>query len=417
MSYQHIKIPTTGEKITVNANKSLCVPDNPIIPYIVGDGVGEDVTPVMISVVNAAVSKAYKKEKSISWMEMYIGEKAAELYQGDWYPAETLDAIKEYVVSIKGPLTTPVGGGFRSLNIALRQELDLYTSLRPVRWFSGVPTPLRDPKNTNIVIFRENSEDCYAGIEWKAESAQAQKIIKFLQEEMGVTKIRFPEVCGIGIKPASKEGTKRLVRKAIAYAIDQDLPSVSIVHKGNIMRYTEGAFRDWAYEVAIDEFNAQTIDDGPWAKLINPRTKSEIIVKDVNTNTMLQQLLLCPEDYSVIATSNLNGDYLSDVVAAQVGGIGITPGANLSESIALFEATHGTAPKYAGLDKVNPGSLILSAEMMLRHIGWNDAAERIIKGMNGAIQSKRVTYDFARSMSDATLVSCSGFGEEVIANM
>lgn len=417
MPYQHIKVPAVGEQIRVNADYTLAVPANPIIPYIVGDGVGVDITPVMMTVVDAAVAKAYGDSRQISWMEMFIGEKAAELYDGDWYPAETLDAIKDYVVAIKGPLTTPVGGGFRSLNIALRQELDLYTNLRPVRWFTGVPAPLREPEKTNIVVFRENSEDSYAGIEWRSESAQAQKLIRFLQEEMGVTKIRFPEHCGIGIKPASREGSQRLIRKALQYTIDQDLPSLSIVHKGNIMKFTEGAFRDWGYELALTEFGAELIDGGPWASLINPISGKTIIIKDVIVDTMLQQLLLRAEEYSVIATMNLNGDYLSDVLAAQVGGIGIAPAANLSDTIALFEATHGTAPKYAGQDKVNPGSLILSAEMMLRHIGWNEAADAIIVGMNGAISAGHVTYDFERQMPGATLVSCSGFGAQIIANM
>jgi len=417
MPYQYIKVPLSGERICVNADNSLSVPHKPIIPYIVGDGVGVDITPVMMAVVDAAVTKAYGESKRISWMEMFIGERAAELYDGDWYPAETLDAIKEYAVAIKGPLTMPVGGGFRSLNIALRQELDLYTNLRPVRWFSGVPTPLRAPEKTNIVVFRENSEDSYAGIEWRAGSVQAQKLIRFLQEEMGVTKIRFPEHCGIGIKPASREGSQRLIRKALQYTIDQDLPSLSIVHKGNIMKFTEGAFRDWGYELAQAEFGAELIDGGPWASLINPISGKTIIIKDIIVDTMLQQLLLRPQEYSVIATMNLNGDYLSDVLAAQVGGIGIAPGANLSDSIALFEATHGTAPKYAGQDKVNPGSLILSAEMMLRHIGWNDAADYILAGMNGAISAGTVTYDFARLMSGATVVSCSGFGAEIVNNM
>lgn len=417
MAYQHIQVPEKGEKVTVNPDFSLNVPNNPIIPYIEGDGIGVDISPVMIKVVNAAVKKAYGGKKEISWMETFIGEKAAELYEGDWYPAETLDAIKEYAVSIKGPLTTPVGGGFRSLNVALRQELDLYTCLRPVRWFEGVPSPVREPQKTNMVIFRENSEDIYAGIEWQANSPQAKKVIRFLQEEMGVTKIRFPENCGIGIKPTSKEGTQRLVRKAIQYALDQQLPSVTIVHKGNIMKFTEGAFKDWGYEVAVEEFNGELLDGGPWVTVTDPRNNHKIVIKDVIADAMLQQILLRPEEYSVIATLNLNGDYLSDALAAQVGGIGIAPGANLSDTIALFEATHGTAPKYAGQDKVNPGSLILSAEMMLRHMGWNDAADLIIKGMNGAIQSKKVTYDFERLMDGATLVKCSEFGDEIIERM
>jgi isocitrate dehydrogenase len=417
MAYQHIQIPVKGEKVTVNADFSLNVPNNPIIPYIEGDGIGADISPVMIKVVNAAVEKAYGGTKEISWMETFIGEKAAELYEGDWYPAETLDAIKEYAISIKGPLTTPVGGGFRSLNVALRQELDLYTCLRPVRWFEGVPSPVREPQKTNMVIFRENSEDIYAGIEWKANSPQAKKVIKFLQEEMGVTKIRFPENCGIGIKPTSKEGTQRLVRKAILYALDQQLPSVTFVHKGNIMKFTEGAFKDWGYEVAVEEFNGELLDGGPWVTITDPHNQHKVVIKDVIADAMLQQILLRPEEYSVIATLNLNGDYLSDALAAQVGGIGIAPGANLSDTIALFEATHGTAPKYAGQDKVNPGSLILSAEMMLRHMGWNEAADLIIKGMNGAIQSKTVTYDFERLMDGATLVKCSEFGEAIIERM
>ncbi len=417
MEYQHIKVPAEGEKITVNADFSLNVPDQPIIPFIEGDGIGVDISPVMVRVVDAAVEKAYGGSKKISWMEIYTGEKAAELYDGDWFPAETLDAIKEYSVGIKGPLTTPVGGGFRSLNVALRQELDLYTCQRPVRWFEGVPSPVREPHKTNMVIFRENSEDIYAGIEWKADTAEAEKVINFLRSEMGVTKIRFPETCGIGVKPVSKEGTQRLVRKAIQYAIDQDLPSVTLVHKGNIMKFTEGSFKDWGYELAQSEFGGELLDGGPWVTIKNPNTGNEIIVKDVIADAMLQQVLLRPDEYSVIATLNLNGDYLSDALAAQVGGIGIAPGANLSDTIALFEATHGTAPKYAGQDKVNPGSLILSAEMMLRHIGWNEAADLIIKGMDGAIQSKKVTYDFERLMDGATLQKCSEFGDTVISKM
>jgi len=417
MGYKHIQLPAEGEKITVNQDFSLTVPDNPVIPYIEGDGIGVDITPVMLDVVNAAVEKAYGGSRKISWMEIYTGEKAAELYDGDWFPEETLDAIKEYSVAIKGPLTTPVGGGFRSLNVALRQELDLYTCQRPVRWFEGVPSPVRDPGACNMVIFRENSEDIYAGIEYQAGTAEAQKVVDFIINEMGATKIRFPQNVGIGIKPVSVEGTKRLVRKAIQYAIDQDLPSVTLVHKGNIMKFTEGAFRDWGYELALEEFGGELLDGGPWVSIKNPNTGNEIIVKDVIADAMLQQILTRPKEYSVVATLNLNGDYLSDALAAQVGGIGIAPGANLSDSIALFEATHGTAPKYAGQDKVNPGSLILSAEMMLRHIGWNEAADLIINGMNGAIQAGTVTYDFERLMDDATLVSCSGFGEALIAKM
>jgi isocitrate dehydrogenase len=417
MGYQHIKVPAEGEKISVNADLSLNVPDRPIIPFIEGDGIGVDITPVMIDVVDAAIEKAYGGSKKISWMEIYTGEKAAELYDGDWFPAETLDAIKEYVVAIKGPLTTPVGGGFRSLNVALRQELDLYVCQRPVRWFEGVPSPVKEPGKTNMVIFRENSEDIYAGIEWQAGTEEADKVVKFLQEEMGVTKIRFPQEVGIGVKPVSEEGTKRLVRKAIQYAVDQDLPSVTFVHKGNIMKFTEGAFKNWGYELAGEEFGAELLDGGPWMKMKNPNTGKEIIIKDVIADAMLQQVLLRPDEYSVIATLNLNGDYLSDALAAQVGGIGIAPGANLSDNVALFEATHGTAPKYAGQDKVNPGSLVLSAEMMLRHLGWNEAADLIIDGMNGAIQAKTVTYDFERLMDGAKLMKCSEFGKAVIGKM
>ena len=417
MAYQHIKVPEQGTPITVNEDHSLNIPNTPIIPYIEGDGIGIDISPVMIKVVDAAVEKAYGGEKKIAWMEIYTGEKAAELYEGDWFPQETLDAIKSYLVAIKGPLTTPVGGGFRSLNVALRQELDLYTCLRPVRWFEGVPSPLKSPGDTNMVIFRENSEDIYAGIEYQADSDEAKKVVDFLINEMGATKIRFPQNVGIGIKPVSAEGTKRLVRKSIQYAIDQDLPSVTLVHKGNIMKFTEGSFRDWGYELAIEEFGGELLDGGPWVKISNPNTGNDIIIKDVIADAMLQQVLLRPREYSVIATLNLNGDYLSDALAAQVGGIGIAPGANLSDDIALFEATHGTAPKYTGQDKVNPGSLILSAEMMLRHLGWNEAADLVIDGMNGAIQAKTVTYDFARLTDNATEVSCSAFGDAIIDNM
>jgi isocitrate dehydrogenase len=417
MGYQHIKLPSQGEKITVNDDYSLTVPNNPIIPFIEGDGIGVDISPVMLDVVNAAVEKAYDGQKSISWMEIYTGEKAAELYDGDWFPEETLDAIREYAVAIKGPLTTPVGGGFRSLNVALRQEMDLYVCQRPVRWFKGVPSPVKEPGKCNMIIFRENSEDIYAGIEYQAGSDEAQKVVDFLINEMGATKIRFPQQVGIGIKPVSEEGTKRLVRRAIQYAIDQDLPSVTLVHKGNIMKYTEGAFRDWGYELAMQEFGGELLDGGPWVAVKNPNTGTKIVIKDVIADAMLQQILTRPSEYSVVATLNLNGDYISDALAAQVGGIGIAPGANLSDNIALFEATHGTAPKYAGQDKVNPGSLILSAEMMLRHMGWNEAADLIINGMNGAIQAKTVTYDFERQMDDATLVSCSQFGQEIIKHM
>ena len=417
MGYKHIQVPSEGDKITVNEDFSLNVPDNPIIPYIEGDGIGVDISPVMIDVVNAAVNQAYSGSKKISWMEIFTGEKAAELYDGDWFPEETLEAIKEYSVAIKGPLTTPVGGGFRSLNVALRQELDLYTCLRPVRWFEGVPSPVKDPGACNMVIFRENSEDIYAGVEYQAGTEEAQKVVDFIINEMGATKIRFPNNVGIGIKPVSEEGTKRLVRKAIQYAIDQDLPSVTLVHKGNIMKFTEGAFRDWGYELAQEEFGGELLDGGPWVSLKNPNTGNEIIIKDVIADAMLQQILTRPKEYSVVATLNLNGDYLSDALAAQVGGIGIAPGANLSDTIALFEATHGTAPKYAGQDKVNPGSLILSAEMMLRHMGWSEAADLIINGMNGAIQNGTVTYDFERLMDGATLLSCSEFGQAIVDSM
>ncbi len=417
MGYQHIQVPTDGDKITVNEDLSINVPNRPVIPFIEGDGIGVDITPVMRKVVDAAVEKAYGGEKSLAWMEVFCGEKAAELYEGDWFPAETLEAFKEYVVGIKGPLTTPVGGGFRSLNVALRQEMDLYVCQRPVRWFTGVPSPVKEPEKTNMVIFRENSEDIYAGIEYQANTPEAKKVIDFLTGEMGATKIRFTENCGIGVKPVSEQGTKRLVRQALQYTIDQDLPSLTIVHKGNIMKFTEGGFRDWGYEVATQEFGAEVIDGGPWCKLKNPNTGKEIIVKDVIADAMLQQVLLRPDEYSVIATLNLNGDYLSDALAAQVGGIGIAPGANLSDDVAIFEATHGTAPKYAGQDKVNPGSLILSAEMMLRHLGWNEAADMIINAMQGAISAKTVTYDFERLMDGAQLKSCSEFGDELIKHL
>jgi isocitrate dehydrogenase len=418
MPYQHIKVPTGGDKITVNADYSLNVSDQPIIPYIEGDGTGFDITPVMIKVVDAAVEKAYSGKRKIHWMEIYAGEKATKVYGPDvWLPEETLEVLKDYVVSIKGPLTTPVGGGIRSLNVALRQELDLYVCLRPVQYFKGVPSPVREPEKTNMVIFRENSEDIYAGIEWAAESEQAKKVIKFLREEMGVKKIRFPETSGIGVKPVSREGTERLVRKAIQYAIDNDRRSVTLVHKGNIMKFTEGAFRDAGYALAQKEFGAQLIDGGPWMKFKNPKTGNDIVVKDVIADAFLQQILLRPAEYDVIATLNLNGDYISDALAAQVGGIGIAPGANMSDSVAMFEATHGTAPKYAGKDYVNPGSEILSAEMMLRHMGWTEAADAIIASMEKSILQKRVTYDFARLMEGATQVSCSGFGQVLIENM
>jgi isocitrate dehydrogenase len=418
MAYQHIKVPTEGDKITVNADFSLNVSDQPIIPYIEGDGTGLDITPVMIKVVDAAVEKAYAGKKKIHWMEIYAGEKATKVYGPDvWLPEETLEVLKDYVVSIKGPLTTPVGGGIRSLNVALRQELDLYVCLRPVQYFKGVPSPVREPEKTDMVIFRENSEDIYAGIEWAAESEQAKKVIRFLREEMGVKKIRFPDSSGIGVKPVSREGTERLVRKAIQYAIDHDRRSVTLVHKGNIMKFTEGAFRDYGYALAQKEFNAELIDGGPWMKVKNPKTGGDVVVKDVIADAFLQQILLRPAEYDVIATLNLNGDYVSDALAAQVGGIGIAPGANLSDSVAMFEATHGTAPKYAGKDYVNPGSEILSAEMMLRHLGWTEAADLIIQSMEKSILQKRVTYDFARLMEGATQVSCSGFGQVMIENM
>ena len=417
MAYQHIQIPQSGEKVTVNEDFSLNVPNNPIIPFIEGDGIGFDITPVMIKVVDAAVERAFGGAKKIAWMEVYCGEKAAELYEGDWFPAETLDAVKDYVVSIKGPLTTPVGGGFRSLNVALRQELDLYVCQRPVRWFAGVPSPVKAPHHVDMCIFRENSEDIYAGIEWKAGSKDANKVIAFLQNEMNIGKIRFDSNCGIGIKPVSEEGTKRLVSKAIQYAIDQNKPSVTLVHKGNIMKFTEGAFCDWGYELAREQFGAEPLDGGPWHSLKNPNTGDEIVIKDVIADAMLQQIILRPSEYSVLATMNLNGDYISDALAAQVGGIGIAPGANLSDTIAIFEATHGTAPKYAGQDKVNPGSLILSAEMMLRHLGWDAAAELVVSGIEGAISQKKVTYDFERLMDGAVLMSCSEFGDAIIENM
>lgn len=414
MSYQHISVPANGEKITVNDDLSLNVPNHPIVPFIEGDGIGADITPVMKRVVDAAVHKAYGGERQIQWMEVYAGEKSTHVYGKDeWLPQETLDAIKEYVVSIKGPLTTPVGGGIRSLNVALRQELDLYVCLRPVRYFQGVPSPVKHPEKIDMVIFRENSEDIYAGVEWEAFGADAKKVIEFLQKEMGVTKIRFPESSGIGIKPVSQEGTSRLVRRAIQYAIDNDRDSLTLVHKGNIMKFTEGAFKNWGYEVAAKEFGAVPLDGGPWHTLKNPKTGKQIIIKDVIADAFLQQILLRPDEYDVIATMNLNGDYISDALAAEVGGIGIAPGANLSDRVALFEATHGTAPKYAGQDKVNPGSLILSAEMMLRHMGWVEAADLVIKAMAAAIASKTVTYDFARLMGDATEVKCSAFGAKM----
>ncbi|MFA4912200.1 MAG: NADP-dependent isocitrate dehydrogenase [Burkholderiaceae bacterium] len=418
MAFQHITIPSEGQKITVNPDFSLNVPDQVIIPYIEGDGIGADITPVMRTVVDAAIEKAYGNARRIHWMQVYAGEKATQVYGLDvWLPQETLDVVKDYVVSIKGPLTTPVGGGIRSLNVALRQQLDLYVALRPVRYFKGVPAPVRSPEKTDMVIFRENSEDIYAGIEYQAGSPEARELIDYLQTKLGAKKIRFPETSSIGIKPVSIEGTKRLVRKAVQYVIDHDRTSLTLVHKGNIMKFTEGGFRDWAYEVLAQEFDAQLIDGGPWMKFKNPRTGRSVIVKDVITDVFLQQILSRPADYDVVATLNLSGDYLSAASAALVGGIGISPGANLSDSIAMFEATHGTAPKYAGKDYVNPGSLILSAEMMLRHMGWTEAADLILTSMEKSILSKHVTYDFARLLTGATQVSCSGFGKVLIENM
>jgi len=414
--YQHIKVPSTGQKITVNKDFSLNVPDQPVIPYIEGDGTGVDITPVMIKVVDAAVQKAYGGRKKIVWMEIFAGEKSTKIYGPDiWLPEETLQVLREYVVSIKGPLTTPVGGGIRSINVAMRQELDLYVCLRPVRYFKGVPSPVKEPEKTDMVIFRENSEDIYAGVEYEAESDKAKKLIDFLQKELGVKKIRFPATSGIGIKPISREGTERLVRKALQYCLDNKRKSLTFVHKGNIMKFTEGAFARWGYALAQKEFGAELLDGGPWMRI--KAKHGEIVVKDVIADAFLQQILLRPAEYDVIATMNLNGDYISDALAAQVGGIGIAPGANMSDSIAMFEATHGTAPKYAGKDYVNPGSEILSAEMMLRHMGWTEAADLIVKSMEKSILQKTVTYDFARLMEGATQVSCSGFGAAMIENM
>ena len=417
-SYQHIQVPPAGQKITVSADNSLLVPDQPIIPFIEGDGIGVDITPVMLRVVDAAVAKSYDGRRKIHWMEVFAGEKSTRLYGPDvWLPDETVQAVRDHVVSIKGPLTTPVGGGIRSLNVALRQALDLYVCLRPIQYFDGVPSPLKEPHKTNMVLFRENSEDIYAGIEFAAGSEQARKLIALLQIDFGIQKIRFPETSGIGIKPVSREGTERLMRKAIQYAIDHDKPSVTIVHKGNIMKFTEGAFRDWGYDLAAKEFGGELIDGGPWMRVKNPHTGRFITLKDRVADAFMQQILLRPAEYSVVATLNLNGDYLSDALAAQVGGIGIAPGANLSDTVAMFEATHGTAPKYAGKDYVNPLSEILSAEMMLRHIGWKEAADLIILSLRKSILSKKVTYDFARLMDGATQVSCSGFGQVMIDNM
>ena len=413
-----IKIPSEGKKISLGADGQLQVPDNPIIGFIEGDGIGVDITPVMQKVVDAAVSKAYSGSKAIAWMELYAGEKAVQVYgQDQWLPNETLDCIRDYLVAIKGPLTTPVGGGFRSLNVAIRQELDLYICLRPVRWFKGVPSPVREPEKVDMAIFRENSEDIYAGIEYKSGSDEAMKLRRFLIEQMQVSKLPKDPLTGLGIKPVSMEGTKRLVRAAMQYTIANNRSSMTLVHKGNIMKYTEGAFKDWGYQLVRDEFGGQEIGAGPWLSCKNPNTGAEIIVKDVIADAFLQQILLRPAEYSVIATMNLNGDYLSDALAAQVGGIGIAPGANIGDPYAVFEATHGTAPKYAGQDKVNPGSLILSAEMMLRHLGWFEAADLVVNSLEQAIASKQVTYDFHRLMEDATLLSCSGFGGKMIEYM
>ena len=406
-----------GAAISIK-NGNLIVPEEPLVHYIEGDGIGIDITPVMINVVDAAVEKAYSEERKIHWNEVLAGQKAFDK-TGEWLPEETLEAMRTGLVSIKGPLTTPVGGGIRSLNVALRQKLDLFACVRPVRWYEGTPSPVRNPEYVNMIIFRENSEDVYAGIEWEAGSPEVKKVIDFLQNEMGVSKIRFPETSGIGIKPISSEGTSRIVRAAINYAIDNDKSSVTIVHKGNIMKFTEGGFRDWGYQLAKDEFGAIELDGGPWCTMNNPKTNNQIVIKDVIADAMLQQVLTRPKEYGVLTTMNLNGDYISDALAAQVGGIGIAPGANINydTGISIFEATHGTAPKYTGQNKVNPGSLILSAEMMLRHMGWNEAADLIVKGMEGAISAKTVTYDFERLMGDATLLSCSDFGEAIISHM
>ncbi|MCZ6796671.1 MAG: NADP-dependent isocitrate dehydrogenase [Gammaproteobacteria bacterium] len=418
MNHQHIKIPTEGRAITANSDFSLNVPDNPIIPYIEGDGIGSDISPVMIDVVDHAVTKAYQGSREIAWMEIYAGEKATHLYgEDEWLPQESLSAMKDYIVSIKGPLTTPIGGGIRSLNVSIRQQLDLYACVRPVRYFPGIETPLKHPENTRMTIYRENTEDIYAGIEWEAGSQEVKKVIKFITEEMGITSIRFPDTSGIGVKPVSSQGTKRLVGKAFQYAIDNDCESVTLVHKGNIMKFTEGAFRNWGYEMAKETYGAVEIDGGPWCEFKNPKTGNTILVKDVIADNFLQQILTRPGEYDVIATLNLNGDYVSDALAAQVGGIGIAPGANIADTVGVFEATHGTAPKYTGQNKVNPGSLILSAEMMLRYMGWTEAADLIIKGMEGAIAAKQVTYDLARNEPDATELSTSDFGEAIINHM
>lgn len=418
MAYSKIKVPVDGEKITVNNDLCLTVPNNPIIPYIEGDGIGVDITPVMKKVLDAAIKKAYGGQRKIAWMEVYAGEKATHVYDKDtWLPDETLAAIKEFVVAIKGPLTTPVSGGIRSLNVALRQQLDLYVCLRPVRYYEGTPSPVKEPWNVDMVIFRENSEDIYAGIEWAADTPEATRVIDFLRNDMGVSKIRFPEHCGIGVKPVSEQGSKRLAARAIQYAIDNDRDSVTLVHKGNIMKFTEGAFKDWGYEVAVQQFGAKPLDGGPWHTLKNPKTGTTITIKDAIADAFLQQTLLRPIEYSVIATLNLNGDYLSDALAAQVGGIGIAPGANIGDQVAVFEATHGTAPRYAGKNAVNPGSIILSGEMMLRHLGWIEAADLINKGVEEAIKAKTVTYDFHRFMTDAKLLTTSEFGDAIISHI
>ena len=418
MAYNKIKVPTEGKKITIDSNGRLSVPDNPIVPFIEGDGIGIDITPAMLNVVDAAVNKAYSGSKKISWMEVYCGEKSTQVYDKDtWLPDETIDALKDFVVSIKGPLTTPVGGGIRSLNVALRQILDLYVCLRPIRYFSGVPSPVKHPDHVDMVIFRENSEDIYAGVEFLAGSEESDKLVSFLKSDFGIEKIRFTKNVGLGIKPISEEGTKRLVKQAFDYAIQNDRESVTLVHKGNVMKFTEGAFRDWGYELAVEAYDGKPLDGGPWHTFTNPNTGKQIVVKDVIADAFLQQILTRPKEYDVIATMNLNGDYISDALAACVGGIGIAPGANIGDQAALFEATHGTAPKYAGQDKVNPGSLILSAEMMLRHMGWVEAADLIISSMEAAISDKMVTYDFERLMDGANLVSCSGFAEEMIKRM